>query len=111
MPKRGVVSPGTFIPVAEESGLINPMGEWVLREACREAASWPLPLMIAVNISPIQFLYGDLPRLVQSILLETGLAPGRLEIEITEGVLINDLGRAVSNLRRLKSLGVQDRVG
>ena len=106
-PKRGMVSPGTFIPIAEESGLIVPIGEWVLREACREAASWPQPLTIAVNISPIQFRHGDLPRLVHSILLETGLAPARLELEITEGVLINDFSRAVSILRRLKSLGVQ----
>jgi EAL domain-containing protein (putative c-di-GMP-specific phosphodiesterase class I) len=102
-----MVAPGTFIPVAEESSLIIPIGEWVLRQACREAASWPQPLTIAANISPIQFRQGDLPRLVHSILLETGLAPGRLELEITEGVMINDLARAVSILRRLKSLGVR----
>lgn len=106
-PTRGMVSPTTFIPIAEESGLIIPIGEWVLREACREATSWPLPLTIAVNVSPIQFHHGDLPGLVHSILLETGLAPARLEIEVTEGVLINDFPRAVSILRRLKSLGVQ----
>ena len=106
-PKRGMVSPGTFIPIAEESGLIIPLGEWVLRAACCEAASWPQPLTIAVNISPIQFHHGDLPRLVHSILLETGLAPSRLELEITEGVFINDFSHAVSILRRLKSLGVQ----
>ena len=106
-PKRGMVAPDTFIPVAEESSLIIPIGEWVLRQACREAASWPQPLTIAVNISPIQFRQGDLPRLVHSILLETGLAPGRLELEITEGVMINDFSRAVSILRRLKSLGVK----
>jgi diguanylate cyclase (GGDEF)-like protein len=106
-PKRGMVSPGTFIPVAEESSLIITMGEWVLREACREAASWPRPLTIAVNISPIQFRHGDLPGLIHSVLLETGLAPGRLELEITEGVLINDFSRAVSILNRLKSIGVK----
>ena len=106
-PKRGMVSPGTFIPIAEENGLIIPLGEWVLRAACCEAASWPQPLTIAVNISPIQFHHGDLPRLVHSILLETGLAPSRLELEITEGVFINDFSHAVSILRRLKSLGVQ----
>jgi EAL domain-containing protein (putative c-di-GMP-specific phosphodiesterase class I) len=106
-PKRGMVPPGTFIPIAEESSLILPIGEWVLREACREAASWPQPLTIAVNISPIQFRHGDLPRLVHSILLETGIAPGRLELEITEGVMINDFSRAVSILNRLKSLGVK----
>ena len=106
-PKRGMVAPGTFIPVAEESSLIISVGEWVLREACREAASWPQPLQIAVNISPIQFRHGDLPRVVHSILLETGLAPSRLELEITEGVIINDFSRATSILRRLKSLGVR----
>ena len=106
-PKRGMVPPGAFIPVAEESGLIIPVGDWVLREACREAASWPQPLTIAVNISPIQFHSGDLPRLVHAILLETGLAPARLELEVTEGVMISDFSRAVSILNQLKSLGVR----
>ena len=87
-PQRGMVSPATFIPVAEESGLIVQIGEWVLREACREAASWSQPLQIAVNLSPIQFRNGDLAGLVHSVLLETGLAPARLELEITEGVLV-----------------------
>ena len=106
-PKRGLVEPGTIIPIAEESSLIIALGEWVLREACREAASWPQPLTIAVNISPIQFRNGDLPNLVHSILLETGLAPVRLELEITESVMMNDFSRAVSVLNRLKSLGVR----
>jgi diguanylate cyclase (GGDEF)-like protein/PAS domain S-box-containing protein len=106
-PQRGMVSPATFIPVAEESGLIMQIGEWVLREACREAASWPHPLQIAVNLSPIQFRHGDLAGLVHSMLLETGLAPTRLELEITEGVLVEDFGRGVSILRRLKLLGVR----
>jgi diguanylate cyclase (GGDEF)-like protein len=106
-PRRGLVPPGTFIPLAEESGLIITIGEWVLREACREATSWARPLQIAINLSPIQFRHGDLPALVHSVLLETGLAPGRLELEITEGVLIGDFSRAVSILRRLKSLGVR----
>jgi EAL domain-containing protein (putative c-di-GMP-specific phosphodiesterase class I) len=106
-PQRGMVSPGTFIPVAEESGLIMQIGEWVLREACREAASWPHPLRIAVNLSPVQFLHGDLAGLVHSTLLETGLTPTRLELEITEGVLVGDFARGVSILRRLKTLGVR----
>jgi diguanylate cyclase (GGDEF)-like protein/PAS domain S-box-containing protein len=106
-PKRGMVPPSDFIPLAEESSLILLMGEWVMREACREAASWDKRLRIAINISPIQFRHGDLPSLVHSVLLETGLAPGRLELEITEGVLIDDFSRAVSILRRLKLLGVQ----
>jgi diguanylate cyclase (GGDEF)-like protein/PAS domain S-box-containing protein len=106
-PVRGFVSPGDFIPLAEESGLIVEMGEWILREACREAASWPQPMQIAVNLSPAQFMHGDLVNLVHSILLETGLAPGRLELEITEGVLIGDFDRGLALLRRLKALGVQ----
>jgi diguanylate cyclase (GGDEF)-like protein/PAS domain S-box-containing protein len=106
-PQRGMVSPATFIPVAEESGLIVQIGEWVLREACREAASWPQPLQIAVNLSPIQFRHGDLVGLLHSVLLETGLAPARLELEITEGVLVDDFARGVSILRRLKLLGVR----
>jgi diguanylate cyclase (GGDEF)-like protein/PAS domain S-box-containing protein len=106
-PVRGFVPPGDFIPLAEESGLIVEMGEWILREACREAASWPLPLQIAVNLSPAQFMHGDVVGLVHSILLETGLAPGRLELEITEGVLIEDFDRGLALLRRLKALGVR----
>src|SRR6266571_297589 len=106
-PSRGLISPGTFIPLAEESGLIISIGEWVLREACREAASWPRPLQIAINLSPIQFRHGDLPELVHSILLESGLPASRLELEITEGVLVEDFSRALSILRRLKSLGVR----
>ncbi len=106
-PVRGFVPPGDFIPIAEESGLIVEMGAWILREACREAASWPMPLQIAVNLSPAQFMHGDLVGLVHSILLETGLAPGRLELEITEGVLIEDFDRGLALLRRLKALGVR----
>jgi diguanylate cyclase (GGDEF)-like protein/PAS domain S-box-containing protein len=106
-PGRGLVAPATFIPLAEECGLIIPIGEWILREACREAAAWTRPLQIAVNLSPAQFRHGDLPALVHSVLLETGLAPSRLELEITEGVLIDDFSRAVGILRRLKLLGVR----
>jgi diguanylate cyclase (GGDEF)-like protein/PAS domain S-box-containing protein len=104
---RGIIAPSTFIPLAEESGLIIPLGEWILREACREAASWPKPLQIAVNLSPVQFRHGDLPAMVHSVLLVSGLNPSRLELEITEGVLIDDFARALSILRRLKSLGVR----
>ena len=104
---HGSVSPAVFIPIAEESGLIIPMGEWVLREACREAATWRRPLTVAVNVSPLQFRYGDLPNLVHSILLDTGLAPARLELEITESVFIDDFSRAISILSRLKTLGVR----
>ena len=106
-PRHGLVPPNTFIPLAEESGIITALGEWILRTACREAASWPRPLRIAINLSPVQFQHGDLPSLVHQILLETGLSPARLELEITEGVLIGDFARAVAILRRLKNLGVR----
>jgi len=106
-PKLGSVPPTTFIPLAEDSGIIIPMGDWILREACRQAVSWKHPLNIAVNLSPVQFQHGDLPGIVHTILLETGLAPHRLELEITEGVLMHDFSHAVSVLRRLKALGVR----
>jgi diguanylate cyclase (GGDEF)-like protein/PAS domain S-box-containing protein len=106
-PSRGLIPPKTFIPIAEETGLIVEIGEWVLREACREAATWPIPLQVAVNLSPVQFHHGDLQTLVHTVLLETGLAADRLELEITEGVLIADFTRTVSVLRRLKALGVR----
>jgi diguanylate cyclase (GGDEF)-like protein len=106
-PVRGSIPPMVFIPLAEESGQIIPIGEWVLREACREAASWNNPVPVAVNLSPVQFRHGDLPALVHTILLETGLPASRLELEVTEGVLIDDFPRTVSILRRLKSFGVR----
>ena len=106
-PRRGLVPPNVFIPLAEESGIIGALGEWVLRSACEEAASWPQPLYIAVNLSPVQFQHGDLPSLVHQVLLDTGLPPSRLELEITEGVLIGDFTRAVAILRRLKNMGVR----
>ncbi len=106
-PRRGLVAPGEFVPVAEESGLIAPIGEWVLREACREAASWPLPKTVGVNLSPKQFLKEGLPQFVHAVLLETGLAPHRLELEITESVLIDDFSRVSAMLRQLKALGVR----
>ncbi len=106
-PTRGLISPGLFIPLAEETGIIVSIGEWMLRHACREAAGWERPLQIAINLSPVQFRHGDLPGLVHSILLETGLAPHRLELEVTESVLIDDFSRAVAILRRLKALGVR----
>jgi diguanylate cyclase (GGDEF)-like protein len=106
-PNRGLILPSTFIPLAEDSGLIIPLGEWILRTACREAASWTSQALLAVNLSPVQFRHGDLPGLVHTVLLETGLSPSRLELEITESVLIDDFGRAQAILRRLKSLGVR----
>ena len=106
-PKLGLQAPGGFIGLAEQNGLIIEISEWALRQACREAASWKTPLQIAVNISPVHFRNGDMPDVVKTILLDTGLAPERLELEVTEGALINDSSRALSILRKLKSLGVK----
>ena len=106
-PTRGVVPPVEFIPVAEETAAIVPIGEWVLRTACREAARWVRPGKVAVNLSPVQFQHGDIVALVHSILVETGLPATRLELEITEGVLLDNLTGALQTLRRLKALGVQ----
>lgn len=106
-PRHGLVPPDVFIPLAEESGIIGALGEWVLRTACREAASWPNKMHIAVNLSPVQFQHGDLPSMVHQVLLDTGLSPALLELEITEGVLIGDFTRAVAMLRRLKNMGVR----
>lgn len=104
--ERGMVGPDVFIPLAEDSGLILQIGEWVLREACREAASWPIPLTISVNVSPVQFRNSDLVGLVRTILMETGLAPHRLDLEITEGLMIKDKASTLAVLRRIKALGV-----
>ncbi|RUW34370.1 EAL domain-containing protein [Mesorhizobium sp. M1E.F.Ca.ET.041.01.1.1] len=106
-PERGAVPPAVFIPIAEECGAILKIGEWVLRTACAEAASWQQPLAISVNVSAMQLHGGNLPELVGAILKETGLDPSRLELEITETCLIKDMGRALAALRQLKSLGVQ----
>jgi diguanylate cyclase (GGDEF)-like protein len=106
-PERGIVSPAVFIPLAEETGLIGAIDEWVLREACREAATWANPLSIAVNLSPLDFRRGDISATILAILIETGLNPKRLEIEITEGVLIDDFARAISLLGKIKNLGVR----
>jgi EAL domain-containing protein (putative c-di-GMP-specific phosphodiesterase class I) len=104
---RGPIPPDEFIPVAEETGLILPLGTWVLETACREAASWPGCYRIAVNVSPRQLASGDFASLVSDVLRRTGLAPDRLEIEITETVLIKEAAVAMGVLRRLKALGVR----
>nr|WP_261404108.1 EAL domain-containing protein [Chenggangzhangella methanolivorans] len=106
-PTRGVVPPVQFVPVAEETAAIVPIGEWVLRTACREGMKWAKPGKVAVNLSPVQFQHGDIVELVHSILIETGLPAARLELEITEGVLLDNLTGALNTLRRLKALGVQ----
>ncbi len=105
-PERGMVPPNEFIPLAEECGAILPIGEWVLREACREAAGWASNHKIAVNLSPVQLANGDIVSLVQDVLAETGLDPNRLELEITESTIIDDKERALLTLRQIKELGV-----
>jgi EAL domain-containing protein (putative c-di-GMP-specific phosphodiesterase class I) len=106
-PSRGAIAPDLFIPLAEESGLILSLGSWALRRACAEAAGWQPELRIAVNLSPVQIAHGDLAEEVQTVLRETGLDPARLDLEITEGLLITDPDRALATLRRLKALGVK----
>jgi EAL domain-containing protein (putative c-di-GMP-specific phosphodiesterase class I) len=105
-PTRGLVMPGDFIPVAENSGSIAKIDEWVLREACRQASSWDQSLRVAVNVSAAQFRRENLEHQVRSVLRDSGLPPSRLELEITEGVLIEDISRASQTLKSLKSLGV-----
>jgi diguanylate cyclase (GGDEF)-like protein/PAS domain S-box-containing protein len=106
-PTRGDVSPTEFIPIAEDTGVILQIGEWVLRAACREAATWTKPLTMAVNVSAVQVHNADFAHRVHEILFETGLAPHRLELEITETALVRDLNRALGTLRRIKMLGVR----
>lgn len=106
-PERGLVLPDQFIPLAEETGIIIPLGEWVLREACRTAVEWDNPLSVAVNVSPIQFQLAGLGATVEAILAETGLSANRLELEITESVLMKDRTLALSTLNALKKLGVR----
>jgi len=104
--ERGIVEPEVFIPIAEENGLIIPIGEWVLKTACAEVSRWRKPYKICVNIASAQLTQSDLPRLVHETLLSTGLAPSRLELEITEASIIDDRDRALHVVRQLKSLGV-----
>jgi predicted signal transduction protein with EAL and GGDEF domain len=106
-PVKGMIPPAVFIPVAEDSGLILPLGTWALTEACRQAAQWPDHLKVAVNLSPVQISTPHLPELVESILTDTGLAPHRLELEITERIFMEDGEETLSILHRLKSLGVR----
>jgi diguanylate cyclase (GGDEF)-like protein len=106
-PDRGMISPADFIPVAEETGLIEEIGEWVLKQACAEAASWPGRLRVAVNVSPVQFRSKTLALKVAAALAESGLTPERLELEITETVLIRDDEEALTILQQLRALGVR----
>jgi diguanylate cyclase (GGDEF)-like protein len=106
-PVRGLVSPADFIPVAEETGLIKAMGDWVLFRACTDAMAWPDHLKIAVNLSPVQFIKGRLAEEVERSLTLSGLAPHRLELEITESVLLQDNEATLGILHRLRDLGVR----
>ncbi|SFL82704.1 putative bifunctional diguanylate cyclase/phosphodiesterase [Methylorubrum salsuginis] len=106
-PERGPISPATFIPLAEEIGVIVGIGEWALRTACREAASWAQPASIAVNLSPVQFRGGKLVETVTLALAQTGLDPARLELEITEGALLDDTDGVLTVLNGLRGLGVR----
>jgi diguanylate cyclase len=106
-PVRGEISPAVFIPIAEESGTILEIGDWVLKTACREAATWEQPLTIAVNVSAIQLYNPDFVAELHQILIDTGLSPRRLEIEITETALVRDFNRALTTLRQVKALGIR----
>ena len=106
-PERGLVGPGEFIPLAEETRLIVEIGAWVLRQACRDAVQLPGTPRIAVNLSPVQLAYGDTVATVEAVLKETGLDPARLELEITETALFDDDNRILAVLKSLKALGVR----
>jgi diguanylate cyclase (GGDEF)-like protein len=105
-PKRGLLGPDQFISLAEESGLIMPLGGWILRRACSDAANWPAHLKIAVNLSPVQLKQGNLLDVIKSALKESGLAPSRLELEITETVLVEKSEENLALLHEIKNLGI-----
>jgi diguanylate cyclase (GGDEF)-like protein len=106
-PVRGTISPVEFIPVAEDTGLIVPIGAWVVREACAQAARWPEDIRIAVNVSPVQFHRGALQETILRALADSGLAPGRLEIEITESIFLEGSEATLQLLHAMRSLGVR----
>jgi EAL domain-containing protein (putative c-di-GMP-specific phosphodiesterase class I) len=110
MPERGLVSPAEFLPRAEKTGLILPINEWVLREACREAASWQRqglpPLRVGVNLSSVQFRKQSVPLLVARVLADTGLDARRLDLELTESMLLEQTDAVVRDLQQLRELGV-----
>ena len=106
-PERGTISPAEFIPVAEDTGLISQLGDWVLATACREAANWPDTVKLAVNVSPVQFRSPTLALHVVAALASSGLEPSRLELEITEAVLIRDDDGALAMLQQLRAIGVR----
>lgn len=106
-PTKGFVSPAVFIPLAEELGLIEEIGEWVLLDACRACASWPSDVRVAVNLSAVQFRQGDVLKTVKNVLADTGLRPARLELEITESLMLSDMKETIAVLHKFKTLGVR----
>ncbi|WP_338026411.1 EAL domain-containing protein [Croceicoccus hydrothermalis] len=106
-PVHGMVAPNDFIGLAEETGLILPMGEWVVQEACRQASHWPGDLSVAVNISPRQFAAPDLIERIKACIAASGIAPSRLELEITESIFIADVETTLAALHELRRLGVR----
>lgn len=106
-PTHGLLLPEHFIPLAEETGLIDPLGEWVLRQACIEAASWSGDTMVSVNLSPLQLRNDELAEVVQAALEQSGLAANRLELEVTETALLQESQRTLAVLSELKALGVR----
>jgi diguanylate cyclase (GGDEF)-like protein len=106
-PTRGMVSPAEFIPLMEETGLIEAVGRWVLEQATREAATWPAPLKVAVNLSPLQFRAADIASSMLHVLGQSGLAPGRLELEITESALLQSDGGVAEVLQAFRSTGIR----
>ncbi|HEY4921906.1 MAG TPA: GGDEF domain-containing phosphodiesterase, partial [Xanthobacteraceae bacterium] len=105
-PTRGLLAPDRFIPIAEEAGLIIPMGEWILHQACRDAAAWPEHVKIAVNLSPVQIRSGNLLNCVTDALVSSGLSPRRLELEVTESVLLDATAESLAVLHQLKATGI-----
>jgi len=105
-PRKGMISPADFIPVAEDIGLIVGLGEWAMREACRQAATWPQDIKVAVNLSPVQFRNRNLVQMVISALAASGLPPKRLELEITESVFLAETDANLATLHQLRALGV-----
>lgn len=106
-PLHGTIPPSVFIPIAEETGLIIPIGKWVLGQACAEACKWPQGIGVAVNLSTVQFGSAGLPAMVEAVLKDSGLSPGRLELEITESVLLRDSEVNLTTLQQIRALGVR----
>ncbi len=106
-PEKGFISPGMFIPVAEESDLINTLGEWAMRQACEAATGWPKSVCVAVNVSANQFVNPGFPEVVTNVLASTGLEPGRLELELTESIFVGDSETTEQVFKTLKNIGVR----